>query len=277
MAMRPASLCSEFQRIANQTWALLASGRRHGLQIPEETITTLNLLRLFRCRSKEFYVRGFTKPQEAVTGADWEWWFGWPGGNWIGCRVQAKVLDLESSRYPYLAHKSGKAQTPQVDLLLMDALRSNPPRFPIYCLYSHWNQKLIRQWGNSCRPPARGFGGCCLSSALEVRSLIHTGHDHIKDLLPFMTPWDEIVCRVALRSDIARTVAVYLRRLTTAIPAASDTPNEIGDIFRRILQVEPSPEIPAYVQAVIQGAPGVESSSLVDDNRLARVTVFATS
>jgi hypothetical protein len=65
---------------------------------------------------REIITTTFTKPKEAVTGADWEWRLTGPSDDWLGFRVQAKVIELQSSRYEHLHYKNPKKPDFQADL-----------------------------------------------------------------------------------------------------------------------------------------------------------------
>jgi hypothetical protein len=93
------------------------------VQINEETITNLLMLRLQEITSPHLRVKSFTKKQESRTGADWEWWLGTPG-NWVGFRLQAKVINFRSESFEHLYYTPNGV--PQYERLLSDALNTSP-------------------------------------------------------------------------------------------------------------------------------------------------------
>ena len=129
------ALCDTFRTLSYKTWDLLGKGRSVHCQMGEETITDLNLLELIVRHTKQVVTHIFTKPAEAATGADWEWWFT-GGGKWVGFRAQAKILELRTETFSNLHYKTSKGY--QADILISSALSGTPPRIPIYCLYLHW-------------------------------------------------------------------------------------------------------------------------------------------
>ena len=96
------TLCKTFKRRSLSTWNLLSKGRRIGTQLLEETLTDINLLELKLSHPSEVITTTFTKPKEGTTGADWEWWFTGSSGYWLGFRVQAKIIELQSSVFEHL-------------------------------------------------------------------------------------------------------------------------------------------------------------------------------
>jgi len=66
------TLCDTFRGRALWTWDMLARGRSVDCQIGEETLTDLNILELKIRHASEVYTRTFSKPEEGLNGADWE-------------------------------------------------------------------------------------------------------------------------------------------------------------------------------------------------------------
>src|SRR5690349_12453538 len=116
------TLCDTFKKQSSTTWNLLLKARRVKSQLLEETLTDVNLLEFKIKHPREIITKTFTKPKEAVTGADWEWWLTGPSGDWLGFRLQAKVIELQSSLYEHLHYKNPKKPDFQADLLIRSAL-----------------------------------------------------------------------------------------------------------------------------------------------------------
>ena len=93
-------LCHAFQYLSKSTWSLLRRGRKQGVQINEETITNILMLRLQETASPHLRIKSFSKKQESRTGADWEWWLG-TSGNWVGFRLQAKAINFTSDSFDH--------------------------------------------------------------------------------------------------------------------------------------------------------------------------------
>jgi Family of unknown function (DUF6615) len=109
------------------THARLQAGRKHGVELHEETITQ-DLLLDIATALPAMMVRTFTKRQEARTGADWQWEWWFEGRQWFGLRVQAKRLKhLPSGQLGYdLGYQRGGSRR-QIDHLIDDARRVRLP------------------------------------------------------------------------------------------------------------------------------------------------------
>ena len=254
------TLCDTFRRQAIWTWDSLRQARTASCQLGEESLTDFNLLRIRTRHPHEVFTQTFTKPQEAKTGADWEWFTG-PSRRWIGFRIQAKVIDLRTDRFEHLHYKR-KSGAFQSDDLVISARASQPHRIPVYCLYTNvGNWRALRRAGGCPSYPmtARSFG-CILVGAHQVQKLRSTpAAIRVNDIIPFAIPWHCLVCcnGYATGDLPARARAFWLHRQgepATAedeIPELTDTP-------------------PSYVNALMQG----ELLEPPDDVALRTVTVF---
>ena len=68
------TLCETFRSLAFRTFEQMGRARRVGHQPLEETFTDTNILELKDRHPAEIFCQTFTKPQEGINGADWEWW-----------------------------------------------------------------------------------------------------------------------------------------------------------------------------------------------------------
>ncbi|SRR5258706_6911292 len=261
-----AVLCKTFQDLSRSTWTLLRRGRQQGVQINEETITNLLMLRLQETKSPYLRVKSFSKKQESRTGADWEWWLGSPG-SWVGFRLQAKVINFSSDRFEHLYYVP-PGGVPQYQRLLDDALHAWPRRIPLYCLYIHWQQSI------GYRRTSRA--GCSFLSPLLVRSLAPQPKRGLADLYEYTRPWHELVCpqnAPSVRQSLAAGVLSSVRQLyeesRSADPVGVFNPNE-GAFQELFLDMRPASDVPAYVQQVRVG----EQPVIEDDPQLEGVTVF---
>ena len=100
------SLCLEYKALAEWVFKRLGLDRVINHQTSEETITDeiIRRLKIWKINNSnsKFSIREFTKQQEAINGADfeWDWYFvDSSGKNWLGFRIQAKVLNLKSNRF----------------------------------------------------------------------------------------------------------------------------------------------------------------------------------
>ena len=107
----------------------------------EETITESNLLELKRRHSDVIHLRTFSKHQESINGADWEWYI-------IG-KVRSLVMRVQAKRVQRndvlkIRHTVGKTDRQQHDLLIETAKAEDMK--PMYCIYctesqrTHWKQ-----------------------------------------------------------------------------------------------------------------------------------------
>jgi hypothetical protein len=261
MVVHSKSLCDTFRRQATWTWDSLRQARTASCQLGEESLTDFNLLRIRTRHPHEVFTQTFTKPQEAKTGADWEWWFTGPSRKWLGFRIQAKVIDLRTDKFNHLHYKK-KSGAYQSDELVISARASQPPRIPVYCLYMNvGNWRSLRRVG-ACRSypmTARSFG-CMLVGARQVQKLRSmpsaTG---VNDIVAFATPWHCLVCCSGYANgDLpTRARAFWMHR--------QSEPDTAGDEIPELTDTPPN-----YVSALMRG----ELLEPPDDLALRTVTVF---
>ena len=111
-------LCETFRALAFRTFDQMARARRVGHQPLEETFTDTNILELKDRHPTEIYCRTFNKHEEGKNGADLELWLtNHSMSSWLGMRLQAKVLHIESDTFPHLHYKSGKSKKYQLSKL----------------------------------------------------------------------------------------------------------------------------------------------------------------
>ena len=129
----------------------------------EEAITESNLLEIRRRHPEQVHIRTFTKAEEALKGADWEWHI-------IGrertakMRVQAKRIQCNDIlRIKHMVASSGLQQRQ----LLMDSATEDNMK-PVYCIYCTEEQRRI--WKQARRAGRyEGFqAGCLLADASHV-------------------------------------------------------------------------------------------------------------
>jgi len=179
-------ICSTFRKQAFSTWNLLRKSRVNDFQPGEETITDMNLLEIKMKHPQEVFIQKFTKRQEAKTGADWEWWFTGSSGKWLGFRIQAKVINIDTLSFPHLYYKSSRIY--QTDKLIQDAFKERPHKIPLYCLYTNWNtQSMSYPWHcYSFKKSAKSYG-CSILPAFWVKYLLQEGKQPtLKSVIPYM-------------------------------------------------------------------------------------------
>jgi hypothetical protein len=185
-------LCDTFRSLAFRTWDQLARARRVGHQPLEETFTDVNLLELKDRHPREVITQVFNKPKEGINGADWEWWLtDAAGSQWLGLRVQAKVLDLRTNKFEHLHYRNGRAY--QASKLQNTCGRLG--LVPLYCLYmqSDKDNQLPDRCGSFAH--AKESFGCSLVSLAVVNKLRRAGSRRgLIDLAPACVPWHCLVC-----------------------------------------------------------------------------------
>lgn len=124
--------CHVFQCLAAATWRRIRDGHRYGIRQGEEGISDWLLLDIVGSRIADVRVAKTSKALEANQGTDWEWWIGDDNHGWLRYAVQAKMIDVPSSRFITLNHKINN--TFQYDVLQRYATQQRA--IPIYCLYT---------------------------------------------------------------------------------------------------------------------------------------------
>lgn len=148
--------------VSEMFWRLSASrllGPRGVPRVHETSFTELLLISLEGHEVLQQYQ--FDGAEEAVVGADWEWWIGADGLGWRCARIQAKrafpktaksrgAIHDEVPVYPELKHKVGKSGRLQMDVLIDGARDGVDPRTkqpnpdlvgvldPYYVFYNGW-------------------------------------------------------------------------------------------------------------------------------------------
>ena len=187
-------LCEDFIAKAIQTWNRIKVSGLLGMSILEETITDINLIDLKLRHPNEIITQRFSKPKKGKVGADWEWWLG-SQSLWLGLRVQAKIIDPTTLRYPHLGYKNPKSPQRQVELLINNSFKSKPQMIPIYIFYNYWDvNKFDPPWLCPSYPKLVEMLGCGVSEAISVKSILDQGSDQLKDVADVMYPWSCLVC-----------------------------------------------------------------------------------
>ncbi|MGI5461228.1 DUF6615 family protein [Streptomyces sp. CA-249302] len=187
------SLCRTLRSCATRTFERLADDHFHGPVPDEEAYTKFNLQDLYRLHSDRVVIREFQRSDEALNGADWEWWFHL-GGYGFGMRVQAKRAK-RGGGYD-LEHVVRRTRARQSELLVQDAQATGC--FPAYVLYNHRNWVAASQLGQvvDCR---HGRGeqaqlGCTLVSALTVHAVLRSRPVKAAYVRDRSVPWHRLLC-----------------------------------------------------------------------------------
>jgi hypothetical protein len=245
------TLCETFRSLAFRTHDHLARARRVGHQPLEETFTDINILELKDRHPHEVYSKTFTKHEEGVNGADWEWWLtNSSRTSWLGLRVQAKILHLATNTFQHLHYRSGTPRTPQIDKLRYESNRDG--LIPLYCFYTHFdpdkptNTPLCRSFHN-----APESYGCAITSLDNVAKLRLLGKiNDLDSVLEWAMPWHCLVCCSGYsQGDLPTRSWAYLKR-TFDIEE-----RERGgiEVVNEQIRPGPRPAPPSYVYAAMEG------------------------
>lgn len=188
-------LCDTFRHLAFTTHDLIRRGRNIGHQPLEETITDLNVLELSERHGSDVITRTFTKREEGVNGADWEWWFtNRSRSSWLGMLVQAKILKIKTNRFESLHYISGKSKELQLKKIRDNAAKNR--LILLFCFYSQ-NSRKSASIAKKCNTYAAAPEslGCTIARAEHVQYLYDSGKkDNYCDVLNGAVPWHCLVC-----------------------------------------------------------------------------------
>jgi hypothetical protein len=253
------TVCSTFRGRAFATWDLLARAAAVGSPMGEETITDLNLLELRSRHPQEVITRAFHKRAEAVEGADWEWWLTGPSGQWLGLRVQAKVIDVGTASFPHLHYRRNPRSPYQCEQLIRRALTASPRRVPIYCLYCAWPNGAVNvPWHCGSFPATDESYGCSIVSAAQVQALRRRrGGDTLSALAAHTWPWHCLVCCTGYGpGDLPHRAYAFWRQaiLTGDLQLDAEALGGMDlDVRELIGAVELQGRPPAYVLSILEG------------------------
>lgn len=207
------TICNTFKQLALDTWNSIDKSRQVSFQLKEETFTDINMLAIKTRHSGQVRTKVFTKRQEGNNGADWEWWFRGLTGNWIGFRVQAKIINLQSDQFEHLHYQNPGTHIYQCDKLIQKALTRQHPKIPLFCFFIQTdNAAHLNNWTCQTVPYAKDFYGCSLTSAFTVKQLRATNGKHITDLQANIKPWHCLVCCSGYgKSDFISNIQEYVK------------------------------------------------------------------
>jgi hypothetical protein len=193
-------LCYAFQNISYRVWkwmkraslvrnpSMAKTAPYWGMQLRETTLTDYVVLRLLEKCGNFIDVFTFPSEIEAQIGADMELWLTDHSGNWLGLRIQCKIMG-PNGEFRQLHHKIRNGNVYQWDALIHSSAL-HPGCLPIYLLYVGPYPVRLRL---TPRPHyfymARGNWWI---SAYRIKQLYPK--QNIKDLWPYMHPWECLVC-----------------------------------------------------------------------------------
>lgn len=246
------TLCETFRSLAFRTFDQMGRARRVGHQPLEETFTDTNILELKDRHPAEIFCRTFTKPQEGINGADWEWWLTDASkSKWLGLRVQAKVLHLDSNTFPHLHYKSGQSKVYQATKLKRECATDG--LIPLYCLYLHYQPTSFRP-GIRCGT----FGytaetyGCSLVPLAHIESLQKDGEKNdLKSVVNGAYPWHCLVCCSGYGGGTLPERALALLTFGMGVAIPREDVRRDNEVERQLIGIHAQP--PHYVRAITAG------------------------
>jgi hypothetical protein len=189
------TICDTFKRLALDTWDGILRSRQVNFQLKEETFIDINMLTLKLRHNDQIKTKVFNKRQEGINGADWEWWFKGITGNWLGFRVQAKIINISSFEFEHLHYRNPRTQIYQCDKLIQNSLNARCPKIPLYCFFIQTNDVThLTNWPCPTYPYVKDLYGCSLTSAFTIKQLRATDGKHIINLQNNIKPWHCLVC-----------------------------------------------------------------------------------
>jgi len=222
--------------------SLAKSAAPWGMQFKETTLTDYVVLRLLEECKKSIEVFTFPSRLEARTGADMEMWFTDSTRRWFGLRIQCKVLSSHETfeELHYRRNKNGQYQS---DILIQSTnVAGMQGCLPIYLLYvgpSPYCPQFCPCMPGSRLYPKRYLRlGNWWISAYRVKQL--RPNKHLRDLLPYMHPWQCFVCCPDPGTNNVEAMLYVLR----------ETVFSHDEEVRRIEAVSVPPK---YVQLALEG------------------------
>lgn len=155
------------ERLAEETWDRLTVGQSLRVSLGEETFTDLNILELRKSGLSDVFAVQLTKGQEAIYGADWEWWVGDPSSGWFHYVVQAKKLELSTASYRSLRHICKDGRSPDTQLERLEQFAKTYDACPIYCFYNGGIEDPAARVTCTERRPKQY--GCTIASLAAVK------------------------------------------------------------------------------------------------------------
>ena len=135
----------------------------------EETITDLLMMELYIQGATLAFFKQTSKPDESISGTDFELWLGSERLGWFRFAIQAKKLNLRTDRYASLTQSNANGL--QIDLLEKYAQRKRAA--PLYCLYNHTDSaNALHHWHCCTGPVNLKELGCTVTPSSNIHKAI---------------------------------------------------------------------------------------------------------
>lgn len=252
-------------------WRKLREARTNDFQVGEESLTDFVILNIKMWGAGKIVVDTFTRNAESLNGADWEWWFTGPSGQWLGMRVQAKVLKLASEEYEHLHYKNKNGY--QADLLISDAKKYN--LIPLYCMYNNWEpNKYKANWKCKTHKASVLHYGMSILRPEIVQKLRAGNRRSLASAIEYLRPMHCMFCCKGYGGDDLPMRALSWMVAAGVIKAISGKEEGKGDREEGEESQYIRDEPPNYVKLLVEGRMEGQLEEVFSDARLARVTVF---
>lgn len=246
--LRTVMLCGTFVVQAARIWDDLEASQSLGITRDEETITNDLLLTVQKAHPYEVLTFQFRKPEEKVTGADWEWWLT-DGRLWLGLLIQAKRLDPKSHKYKSIKHKVGKDHVRQIDLLI-DQARSKRIH-PLYFFYNYSPSGLSAfSWHCGGTAPDLPQLGCTVAHAVAVDRALRQGGAGLPKMSEVSLPMKCLVC-CPIWVDPDDSLPGRANGIANRLRGLAESGAELDGPYNPT----PRPDPPAYVRQLLATSP----------------------
>ena len=255
------ALVSDLDGLAASTWHKIRVGPQRGLKFREESITDHNLFELDQ-RHPGLTVYKFTSPEEAMNGADFDWWIGSIKDGWIGIRFQAKKLN--DGAYSEIGHVVDGER--QYDRLLREA--HSDGLWPLYCFYNGWDDgwpdgvrnlicpsdltptsRASRKNGDCGHTRIQHFG-CAVAPATYVQQRHRgpmRGRLELNDYLGSSIPWSFLFRVTGPKGSPASEREQLMEDLESALRSLFVRSDQLAETYER------HDRLPYWVEAVRTG------------------------
>ncbi|WP_037184664.1 DUF6615 family protein [Rhodococcoides fascians] len=199
------SIATHMDQLAIETWHKLADGDQARIKFREDSITDHNLLALHRRFGRHMSVLRYNQREEALSGADWEWWIGSDFHGWFVLRIQAKRA--HGLDYSALNHKDKLTGQLQYQTMLVRT-STRPGEYAFHVFYNGWEPSRFAEyrraqpetpdappWWSTSRTSRVSHWGCMGVSTQDVKEL-HSSVSLRKYRIPRYLergfPWSEL-------------------------------------------------------------------------------------
>lgn len=208
MSLANLNLCQTFLEFGDVVSRNLELAYGSHISYGEETITESTLLQIWSRHSAIINIETFSKPREAMNGADWEWHL--IGRSYtLKMRIQAKRLAKNGMQIKRLySQKAKTAPHPQIDMLIADATLQG--LLPVYCFYSAETARST--WKAASMPPDYQ-AGCLVGIASDIKT---RGSKYFYSIEQVSVPWHFLVCEKLSQTSPFPSVAFLNGHIDTS-------------------------------------------------------------